>query len=52
MADRVTRARVRGERIELAELSSDDSPYNPSSSDEGSSEVSFFTGSDKSVDEP
>ena len=62
MADRVTRARVRRELIELAELSSDDSPYNPSSS-EDSSEISFFTDSegvervegyefDESVDEP
>ena len=63
MSDYITRARARREQLELAELSSDDSPYNPTTSDEQSSEISFFTDSDgvervegyeseESVDEP
>ena len=63
MSDYITRARARREQLELAELSSDDSPYNPTTSDEGSPEVSFFINSKgvervegyeskESVDEP
>ena len=63
MSDHVTPARARKEQLELVELSSDDSPYNPTTFDEESSEISFFTDSDgvervegymseESVDEP